>query len=269
VKLQATAPTEGTAVSRSVGSARAVVPDQPGGTASAVVDLARPEVSAQALREAIARRMAPQPLGPLALAVKRALDLVGAAVLLLATAPVLVLTALAVKLESRGPVLFTQVRTGRDGTSFRILKFRSMVVGGDDSAHRAYVASLIAGEAGDEDGVFKLVSDPRVTRVGRFIRRYSLDELPQLWNVLRGDMSLVGPRPALPHEVELYDARARQRLAVKPGLTGLWQVSGRCELSFADMVALDVAYSQRWSLLQDLHILARTPLVALTGRGAA
>jgi lipopolysaccharide/colanic/teichoic acid biosynthesis glycosyltransferase len=202
-------------------------------------------------------------------ALKRTLDIVGASLFLLLAAPALLLVALAVKLDSGGPVLFRQERVGRDNRAFRILKFRSMTVGNDDSQHRAYVAAFIAGDAEPQGGVFKLVDDSRVTRVGRLIRRYSIDELPQFWNVLRGDMSLVGPRPALPREVELYDDAARQRLAVKPGITGLWQVSGRCELSFLQMIELDVAYWRDWSLRKDLSILCRTPRAAVGGRGAA
>ena len=200
---------------------------------------------------------------------KRTLDILGASTLLLLMLPVIAVAAVAVRLDSRGPIFFGQERVGLRGRTFRIWKFRSMVVDNDDSAHAEYVAKLITGEAQAEGGVFKLVSDPRITRVGRTIRRYSIDELPQLWNVLRGDMSLVGPRPALPREVALYDAAARQRLAVKPGITGLWQVSGRCELSFAEMVDLDVRYGREWSLLTDVAILFRTPAAALAGRGAA
>jgi lipopolysaccharide/colanic/teichoic acid biosynthesis glycosyltransferase len=177
--------------------------------------------------------------------------------------------ALAVRTDTRGPVLFAQERVGLGGRTFRILKLRTMVVDNDDSEHAAYVAALITGRAHTREGVYKLVGDSRITRVGRFLRRYSIDELPQLWNVLRGDMSLVGPRPALPREVALYDGHARRRLAVKPGLTGLWQVSGRCELSFVEMVDLDIAYGRDWSLLSDVRILLKTPAAALTGRGAA
>ncbi len=200
---------------------------------------------------------------------KRGLDVLGASTLLLLFAPLLVIAGLAVVLTSRGPAVFAQERIGRGGRPFRMYKLRSMRTDGDDAMHRAYVARLIKGDAATENGIFKLVQDPRITRAGRALRRYSIDELPQLWNILRGDMSLVGPRPALAHEVELYDDTARQRLAVQPGLTGLWQVSGRCRLSFADMIALDVTYWRRWSLLLDLQILIRTPFVALSGRGAA
>jgi lipopolysaccharide/colanic/teichoic acid biosynthesis glycosyltransferase len=201
--------------------------------------------------------------------VKRCLDILGAAVLMILTSPVLVIAAIAVRLDSPGAAVFAQDRVGRQGRTFRILKLRSMVVDNDDAEHAAYVAKLISGQADHQGGVYKLTRDPRITSVGRFIRRYSIDELPQLWNVLVGDMSLVGPRPALPREVALYDAAARQRLALKPGLTGLWQVSGRCELSFGEMVELDVAYGRSWSLSKDLRILLKTPLAAVSARGAA
>ena len=238
--------------------------------ADEVVDLMRrDDETVLRLSDAVADRVAVAPMPWHGRLLKRTVDVLGALALLLALVPVLAVVAIAIKVDTRGPVLFAQDRVGRGGRTFRILKLRSMAVDNDDSAHAEYVAKLIRGEADTEGGVFKLVSDPRVTRVGRFIRRYSIDELPQLWNVVRGDMSLVGPRPALPREVALYDAAARQRLAVKPGVTGLWQVSGRCELSFADMVALDVSYWQQWSLVQDLRILVRTPMAALSGRGAA
>jgi lipopolysaccharide/colanic/teichoic acid biosynthesis glycosyltransferase len=202
-------------------------------------------------------------------AVKRTLDLLLATALLLVFAPLMLALAVAVRLDSPGGAVFSQLRVGRDGRTFRMYKLRSMRVDADDAQHVDYVRRLIHGEAVAQDGMFKLTCDPRVTRVGRILRRYSLDELPQLWNVVRGDMSLVGPRPALPREVELYDQQAMTRLAVKPGLTGLWQVSGRCELNFAQMIELDRSYWQEWSLRLELSILARTPLVALTARGAA
>ena len=200
---------------------------------------------------------------------KRTLDLVGAALLFLAVLPLLLAAGLAVVATSKGSVLFAQERVGRGGRPFRMYKVRSMGVDNNDRQHREYVARHIRGEAGDHGGVFKLVQDSRITRVGRVLRRYSIDELPQLWNVLRGEMSLVGPRPALRHEVELYDDEALQRLVVQPGLTGLWQVSGRCRLSFAEMIALDVHYWQNWTLRADLWILLKTPFAALSGRGVA
>jgi exopolysaccharide biosynthesis polyprenyl glycosylphosphotransferase len=262
--MQGTPPAAG-----SPGRRRPALREQVDLTADAVDLRQRDELTARLLIRALDERFVAASLSRVQRVLKRGVDVAGAFTLLVLALPVLLVTALAVKRDSAGPVLFRQERVGLDGRVFRIVKFRSMVVDNDDSAHAAYVSALIAGEAESADGVFKLVADNRVTRVGRFIRRYSIDELPQLWNVLRGDMSLVGPRPALPREVALYDQFARQRLAVKPGLTGLWQVSGRCELTFAQMVELDLIYTKHWSLLTDLRILLKTPVVALSGRGAA
>ena len=195
-----------------------------------------------------------------ALAVKRALDVVGATVGLLLSIPIIGLAMLAIALDSRGAVLFHQTRVGRDGRWFRVHKLRTMRVGNDDAEHAAYVAALIAGDATRDGALFKLRDDARCTRVGRFLRRTSIDELPQLWNVLRGDMSLVGPRPSTPAESDLMDARARQRQDVKPGMTGLWQVSGRSRLEYDEMIDLDLQYAQEWSPLGDVRILARTPV---------
>jgi len=198
---------------------------------------------------------------------KRALDLVGAALLLLVLWPVVVAAGLAVRATSPGPMLFRQERVGRDGRIFTMLKLRTMRSDSSDRAHRAYVAALLSGEAVAVDGLYKLQGDDRVTRVGRLLRRTSLDELPQVWNVLRGHMSLVGPRPALPWEVDLFPPWARQRFEVRPGITGLWQVSGRSRLSMLDGLILDVQYVRRQSLLFDLLILVRT-VGAVCGRGA-
>lgn len=201
---------------------------------------------------------------------KRAMDVVVASLLTLCLLPVFLVTFLAVRLSSPGPAIFRQARIGTGGRAFTLYKFRSMYHGNDDSQQRAYVASLIRGEArSDSEGVFKLTADRRVTPVGRFLRRYSVDELPQLWNVLTGRMSLVGPRPATPHEVDLYSERAKQRLLVKPGLTGLWQVSGRCRLSFDTMVDLDLEYVQTAGLSRDIVILARTLRAVVAAEGAA
>lgn len=204
---------------------------------------------------------------------KRALDLVFTAAGGLVLLPLLLAIALAVKISSRGPVFYPQERVGRDGRTFRMYKFRSMVVSNDDGAHRRYVASLLKdGSAAGTDAngrpVYKIVDDPRVTMIGRLLRASSLDELPQLINVLRGEMSLVGPRPCLPFEYDLYDDWQRGRLAVTPGMTGLWQVSGRSLLSFDDMVLLDLYYAANWSLRLDLRILWRTIPEVLHGGGA-
>jgi exopolysaccharide biosynthesis polyprenyl glycosylphosphotransferase len=189
---------------------------------------------------------------------KRVFDLVGATTLLLLGGPLLLALMAWVRLHDGGPALFRQVRVGRDGEPFSCLKLRSMVV----DAERLRP---------DREGIhilFKLQEDPRVTRPGKLIRRFSLDELPQLWNVVRGEMSLVGPRPPLPEEVARYEDDTLRRLAVLPGMTGLWQVSGRSDLSWEDTVRLDLYYVDNWSMLQDLSILARTLTAVLAARGA-
>ena len=195
---------------------------------------------------------------------KRLFDIVASAALLLLLTPVLGIVALCVRLSDGGGVVFRQQRVGRTGEPFEFLKFRSMVV--DAEARRAELEQL-ARDRGN-DVLFKMSDDPRITRVGKVLRRYSLDELPQLWNVLRGDMSLVGPRPALPQEVTGYDGDAHRRLAVRPGITGLWQVSGRSDLSWEDTVRLDLFYVDNWSFTQDLLILVRTARAVLASRGA-
>ena len=206
---------------------------------------------------------------------KRALDILGSALALILFAPLFLLISLAIKATSKGPILFRQERIGQFGQSFVFLKFRSMTVNNDASIHRDYVRKLIAGKAkrhncsGDGEGVFKLTEDPRVTRVGAFLRRTSLDELPQFINVLTGEMSLVGPRPPIPYEVESYDVWHRRRLLeVKPGITGLWQVSGRSRVTFDEMVRLDLRYARSWSPWMDLKILLLTPGAVLAGNGA-
>jgi exopolysaccharide biosynthesis polyprenyl glycosylphosphotransferase len=193
---------------------------------------------------------------------KRSFDVVGSLGLLVLFAPLLVISAVWVKLHDRGPVLFAQERTGRDGSTFRCFKFRSMVV---DAEQR--LADLHA-RTGYQDGLFKMEDDPRITRPGRWLRRYSIDELPQLFNVLRGEMSLVGPRPPLPTEVARYAKDTVRRLRVRPGMTGLWQVSGRSDLAFEEAVRLDLYYVDNWSMLQDLTILARTLGAVLGTKGA-
>jgi lipopolysaccharide/colanic/teichoic acid biosynthesis glycosyltransferase len=202
----------------------------------------------------------------------RMLDLTVALLLLVALAPVMLAVALAVRLDSPGPALFRQRRYGRGLAPFTVHKFRSMRDGVSQEVHREFVASLIAGvrPIGSEgEPRFKLSSDERVTRVGRFLRRSSLDELPQLWDVLRGDMSLVGPRPALAYEVDNYPTDWFRRFAVKPGITGLWQVSGRSELTMEEMVRLDIDYAERRSFGLNLRILLRTVPTVLSGRGAS
>ena len=209
--------------------------------------------------------------------VKRAFDIVVAAGTLLLLSPLMLALALAVKLTSRGPVLYAQERIGLSGRPFKFYKFRSMRNGADTKAHCEYVQALINGEAetqtqsveGEEQEVFKLVDDPRITSVGRQLRRYSLDELPQLWNVLIGDMSLVGPRPPLPYEVAAYQPWHRRRLEVKPGITGVWQVDGRSRVSFDDMVFQDILYDCSRNALVDASLCLRTVPAALLGHGAA
>jgi lipopolysaccharide/colanic/teichoic acid biosynthesis glycosyltransferase len=207
-------------------------------------------------------------------AVKRAMDVGGSLFALIVFAPLWLAIAMAIKLTSKGPVFFRQRRVGQHGTSFTFLKFRSMHVDNDASTHKEYVRKLIAGKAeqhpsnGNGGGVYKLTNDPRITRLGAFLRRTSLDELPQFINVLCGEMSLVGPRPPVPYEVEAYDFWHRRRvLEAKPGITGLWQVSGRSRIKFDDMVRLDLHYAQNWSPWMDLKIIFRTP-GAMLGEGA-
>jgi lipopolysaccharide/colanic/teichoic acid biosynthesis glycosyltransferase len=182
--------------------------------------------------------------------------------------PVLLVVCLVVRLTSPGPILFRQVRVGRFGRPFVMYKFRTMYVGNSDAIHREYVAKLLADDqppAGGEHGLFKLEADPRITRVGRTLRRTSLDELPQLLNVVRGDMSLVGPRPALPWEAELMGDTQHRRFLVPPGLTGLWQVSGRNFLTMRQGLALDLEYVERQSFMLDLIILLKTVPAVLSG----
>ncbi|HEX3539970.1 MAG TPA: sugar transferase [Acidimicrobiales bacterium] len=202
-------------------------------------------------------------------ATKRTLDIVLSILLLLGFLPIVALAMAAIWLESPGSPIFHQDRIGRDGRTFRLLKIRTMFSRNSDSSHQAYITALIKGQAQQHAGMFKMAHDPRITRIGRVLRRYSIDELPQLWNVVKGDMSLVGPRPALPYEVELYDARQRQRLRVKPGVTGLWQVMGRATMSFQEMVELDIKYWESWTFPMELWILLRTPWTVARGIGAA
>lgn len=193
---------------------------------------------------------------------KRAFDILGASMILILLSPVMIFTALAVKLEDRGPIVFRQTRAGVRGRPFECFKFRSMVPNAE-----ALKAQLIA-QSDPDNVLFKVQNDPRVTRIGRFIRKYSIDELPQLFNVLRGEMSLIGPRPALQREVDRYEQHVMRRLDVRPGMTGLWQVSGRSDLSWEDTVRLDLYYVDNWSFLQDLNILLRTFRAVVAPSGA-
>jgi len=207
--------------------------------------------------------------------IKRIMDIAGSSLALLLFAPVLLVVAVAIKLTSKGPVLFRQKRVGQYGEQFVFLKFRSMHLNNDASVHKEYVKQFIAGSAqghpgnGNGKSVYKLTTDSRKTRIGGFLRRTSLDELPQFINVLKGEMSLVGPRPAIAYEVESYDIWHRRRvLEAKPGITGLWQVNGRSRVKFDDMVRLDLRYAKTWSPWMDLKILLRTPVVVVFGDGA-
>jgi lipopolysaccharide/colanic/teichoic acid biosynthesis glycosyltransferase len=203
-------------------------------------------------------------------ALKRGLDVSVSLLALLLLSPLFAVLAVAVKFSSRGPALFRQTRLGHYGKPFSLLKFRSMYTDSGSAVHEQYVAKLIAGELVESrNGIFKITDDPRVTTVGRILRRTSLDELPQLLNVLWGEMSLVGPRPPLSYEYERYACWHRRRvLEVKPGMTGLWQVQGRSGTSFDEMVRLDLRYARRQSLWLDLKILWQTPGVMLSGKGA-
>lgn len=206
------------------------------------------------------------------LALRRTFDLLVGLVLILLFSPILIGVALAVRLDSRGPALFRQRRVGHEESEFTLFKFRSMRVDADPRGHREYVTALIKGEESAPDGgrenLYKLAVDNRITPVGRWIRKWSLDELPQLFNVVRGEMTLVGPRPAIPYEVGEYPAWYRERFAVKPGLTGYWQVSGRSERTYEEMVRLDIDYVERRSIGLDLLILLKTPWVVLSRKGA-
>jgi lipopolysaccharide/colanic/teichoic acid biosynthesis glycosyltransferase len=215
---------------------------------------------------------------------RRGLDLLAASTLIVLLLPVMIGIAVAVRLDSRGPAMFRQRRVGYHERQFTVYKFRSMRLDADEERHRQYISALIGTEdadmaqakadaenGGDGEGetLYKLAVDDRITPVGRRIRSWSVDELPQLFNVILGDMSLVGPRPAIPYEVESYPAWYSKRFAVKPGLTGLWQVSGRNQRTYEEMVSLDIDYAENRSFLGDLAILARTPRAVLGRKGVA
>jgi lipopolysaccharide/colanic/teichoic acid biosynthesis glycosyltransferase len=210
----------------------------------------------------------------LSLLTKRLMDIVGSACALVLLSPLFLLLATLAKLTSKGPVLYRQERVGQHGVPFVLLKFRSMHISSDEAIHKEYVRTFIAGRAQSRtaDGSkkpYKITNDPRVTWVGRLMRRASLDELPQFWNVLRGDMALVGPRPPIPYELEAYDLWHKRRvLETKPGITGLWQVQGRSRTTFDEMVRLDLQYSRSWSPMLDLKILLQTPRAVFFGDGA-
>ena len=210
---------------------------------------------------------------PIRDASKRVLDVMGSLTLLTLLSPLLLLIASLVRLTSRGPVFFKQVRVGQDAKTFTILKFRTMRVNVDHALHQAFVTSFIkSGNSAQKSGrtsLFKIANDPRITPIGRMLRKTSLDELPQFWNVLRGEMSLVGPRPPIPYEVEQYASWHRRRvLEAKPGITGLWQVNGRSRTTFDEMVRLDLRYARTYSLWTDLKILVATPMAVIAGKGA-
>jgi len=193
---------------------------------------------------------------------KRLFDITLAGIALLVLSPVFGIIALAVRADSSGPVIFRQERVGAHGSRFTLLKFRSMAVDAE-----ARLAALLAENEGS-GLLFKMKDDPRVTRVGRVLRKFSLDELPQVWNVLRGDMSLVGPRPPLPAEVDQYESHVSRRLLTRPGITGLWQVNGRSNLTWEESVKLDLYYVENWSITGDIVILAKTVRAVLKGDGA-
>ena len=212
------------------------------------------------VQEVLSTRISPQPLG--GLVAKRTFDIVSSAVVLVVFSPVITLIAVAVKTTSAGPILFRQQRVGYRGRPFTVLKFRTMVADAEERLPELLDQNEATGP------LFKMLHDPRVTKFGRFLRKTSLDELPQLVNVLRGDMTVVGPRPPLPSEVAQYEEWQMARLEVRPGITGLWQVSGRSELPFEDYVRLDLFYIENWSLAFDLFIIAKTLPTVISRRGA-
>ena len=202
-------------------------------------------------------------------AIKRAVDIVGAFVLLLLLCPLFLVVALAVVIDSGWPIFYRGERVGRNAHSFQVLKFRSMRVNADSSVHAEYLRDLLSGRAESNGGIYKIPRDPRITRIGGFLRKSSIDEFPQLLNVLRDEMSLVGPRPEVPYALADYEPWMFRRFEVQPGMTGLWQVSGRGQLSVRDMLRLDVEYAERCDIGLDVGILVRTIPAVLRGTGAA
>ncbi len=194
---------------------------------------------------------------------KRLFDIVSSALALWVLSPMLLGVAIGIKLSSRGPIFFKQQRVGLHGKKFSMLKFRSMVTNAEELKDKLMQQNEMSGP------VFKMKRDPRITAIGRFIRKYSIDELPQLINVLRGDMSVVGPRPPVPNEVAKYESWQRRRLSVRPGLTCIWQVSGRNEITFEEWMYLDMLYVDNWSLYLDFSLILKTVPVVITGRGAS
>ncbi len=198
--------------------------------------------------------------------IKRVLDILIAGGGIIILSPVIVIIALAIKLDSLGPVFYKHRRVGKNGEPFNLIKFRSMVSGGDDTSYMNYLQELIeSSENGKGKPYQKMVADPRVTRVGHFLRKFYLDEFPQLWNILIGDMSLVGPRPHVQFEVDHYPQEYRRRLSVKPGATGLWQVRGKSDCSFHELLELDLEYVNHWSLKFDFQLIVLTILIMLRG----
>ncbi|VAX27771.1 Undecaprenyl-phosphate galactosephosphotransferase [hydrothermal vent metagenome] len=211
----------------------------------------------------------------LALFLKRTTDIIGSLLGILLFSPFFIILPLLIKLTSEGPVFFRQERVGRYGKKFTFLKFRSMHINNDPAIHKEYTRKLISGQQdakgadGEGNCSYKIKDDPRVTPIGRFLRKSSLDELPQFFNVLKGEMSLVGPRPPIPYELESYDIWHRRRLLeIKPGITGIWQVHGRSSTTFDEMVRMDIKYIREWSIWMDIKLLLKTPWVILTGKGA-
>jgi lipopolysaccharide/colanic/teichoic acid biosynthesis glycosyltransferase len=203
------------------------------------------------------------------LTMKRGLDIICAGILILLFSPAFIIIALLIKCTSTGPVFFRQSRIGLGGRRFTFYKFRSMRVDSDSSVHREYIKKFIqggSGNGGGNNGVYKIINDPRVTRIGKFIRKTSIDEIPQFFNVLKGDMSLVGPRPPIPYEIKNYHTWHKRRvLEVKPGITGFWQVAGRSTTAFDTMVRMDLQYAMRWSLWWDVKLIFQTPLAVFKG----
>ncbi|RMD61104.1 sugar transferase [Candidatus Parcubacteria bacterium] len=210
------------------------------------------------------------------LAIKRGIDVVGALVGLILFGPLMLIIAIAIKLDSPGPVFFVQKAIGKGGRPFNMIKFRSMYHGADNTEHKRFTEAFVRGEDTGRaidprtgQPVYKIVNDPRITRVGRFLRRTGLDEAPQFFNVLKGDMSLVGPRPPLPYEYSLYDDWAKQRLLVRPGITGLHQIRKRSRANFREMVETDLEYIENMSLWLDIKLLLLTiPVITIMGKGA-